>query len=117
MKFIVDAQLPKALARWLTSQGHDAIHTLDLPDKNATDDDEVNRISLTQKRILISKDSDFFDKYFRKLEPHKLLYLTTGNISTHDLLKLFEQNHDRILNAIDTNHVVEIQRNSIIVID
>ncbi|MCB0521586.1 MAG: DUF5615 family PIN-like protein [Lewinellaceae bacterium] len=117
MKFIIDAQLPKSLAQWLVSQGYDAIHTLDLPKKNATDDDEINQISLRDKRILISKDSDFFDSYFRKLNPYKLIYLTTGNISTPDLLKLFELNLQRILDAIDTNFVVEIQRSSIIVID
>ena len=34
MKFIVDAQLPKSLARFLSERGFDAIHTLDLPRKN-----------------------------------------------------------------------------------
>ena len=29
MKFLVDNQLPKELARWLVSQGHDAEHVLD----------------------------------------------------------------------------------------
>ena len=31
MKFLVDAQLPIRLARFLQASGHDAIHTLDLP--------------------------------------------------------------------------------------
>ena len=44
MKFIVDAQLPKSLARFLSKRGFDAIHTLDLPGENATDDREINRI-------------------------------------------------------------------------
>jgi predicted nuclease of predicted toxin-antitoxin system len=34
MKFLVDAQLPRRLARLLTATGHDAIHTLDLPRGN-----------------------------------------------------------------------------------
>jgi predicted nuclease of predicted toxin-antitoxin system len=31
MKFIIDAQLPRRLARFLQGLGYDAIHTLDLP--------------------------------------------------------------------------------------
>lgn len=30
MRFLIDAQLPLRLARWLTQVGHDARHTLDL---------------------------------------------------------------------------------------
>ena len=31
MKFLVDDQLPRRLARWLQAEGHEAIHTRDLP--------------------------------------------------------------------------------------
>ena len=89
MKFIVDAQLPRKLAVFLQEKGFDALHTLDLPNKNATTDQEINELSLKQKRIVISKDIDFYDRYMQKLEPHKLLYVSTGNISTKKLLQLF----------------------------
>ena len=41
MKFLVDAQLPRRFANWLNEAGHDAMHTLDLPSKNITTDQEV----------------------------------------------------------------------------
>ncbi len=31
MKFLVDAQLPVKLKDWLEEQGHDSLHTNDLP--------------------------------------------------------------------------------------
>ena len=34
MKFIIDAQLPVRLKKWLTKNGYDAIHAIDLPEKN-----------------------------------------------------------------------------------
>lgn len=117
MKFIVDAQLPKSLAKWLREQGHDAIHTLDLPLKNATDDLDINELSLKEKRIVITKDSDFFDRYFQKTEPYKLLFLTVGNFSNQALLQLFTDNLDKITSTLETHFVVEINRNSLIVID
>lgn len=117
MNFIVDAQLPKSLARFLREKGHDAIHTLELPDKNKTDDRDINQLSLSEKRVVISKDSDFYDRYFLKLEPYKLLYLTTGNIPNKDLIKIFEKNLTRIIVELETNFVVELTRNSIITIE
>jgi predicted nuclease of predicted toxin-antitoxin system len=42
MKFIVDAQLPRRLARFLQDSGFDAIHTLDLPQQNTTPDSNSN---------------------------------------------------------------------------
>lgn len=53
MKFLVDAHLPKSLARFLRERGFDAIHTLELPDKNRTDDSVINQVSLAEGRILI----------------------------------------------------------------
>jgi predicted nuclease of predicted toxin-antitoxin system len=44
MKFLVDAQLPVRLARFLESTGYDTIHTKDLSNKNATSDTEINAI-------------------------------------------------------------------------
>ncbi|HTV61099.1 MAG TPA: DUF5615 family PIN-like protein, partial [Verrucomicrobiae bacterium] len=42
MKFIVDAQLPRRLARALAEAGHDVTHTLDLPLQNLTPDRVVS---------------------------------------------------------------------------
>jgi len=78
VKFLIDAQLPKALAIFFRLRGFDAVHTLELPNKNVTNDLEINRISLAERRIVISKDSDFYDSFSVKQEPYKLLYLTTG---------------------------------------
>lgn len=37
MRFLVDAQLPPALAKWLVGQGHTASHVLDLALDRASD--------------------------------------------------------------------------------
>lgn len=116
MKFIIDAQLPRKLSYYLIEKGYDCIHTLDLPKGNKTKDSEINQISISENRIVISKDSDFYDSYLQKLEPHKLIYLTTGNISTKKLIDIFDKNHSRIFEEIQLNSVVEITNTSIITI-
>jgi predicted nuclease of predicted toxin-antitoxin system len=49
MKFLVDAQLPKSLCLFLHSKGYDAIHTLDLPEGNATSDADINQLSIREE--------------------------------------------------------------------
>ena len=80
MRFLVDAQLPRRLANWLRSEGHDAVHTLDLPDGNRTRDSELNAISVRERRTIITKDEDFVDSFLLRNEPHKLCLIATGNI-------------------------------------
>ncbi len=100
MKFIVDAQLPKSLARFLSEHGFDAIHTLDLPRKNITNDLQINSLSINENRVVISKDADFYNSYTARKEPYKLLYLTTGNISSKNLLNLFDKNLLLVVHAL-----------------
>ena len=92
MKFLVDAQLPVRLARFLESAGYDTIHTKDLPQRNATTDVEINAISIQESRIVVTKDRDFFDSFLIRQEPYKLLLVTTGNITNlAQLAVLFAQ--------------------------
>jgi len=116
MKFIIDAHLPRKLSHFLNKKGFDSIHTLDLPNKNATNDSEINDLSIKENRIVISKDSDFYNRYLVKSEPFKLIIISTGNISNKNLLILIEKNLDKILEEISHNFVVEITGKSLITI-
>ena len=71
MKFLVDAQLPIRLARFLQASGYDTLHTRDLPQQNTTSDSQINDISIQQERIVITKDSDFVDSFMTIQKPFK----------------------------------------------
>ena len=115
MKFIVDAQLPKKLATWITKKGYNTLHTLDLTKKNFTEDLEIIKISVKEQRIVISKDSDFFDYYLLRGQPYKLLFISTGNIVNHELIRLFEKNFTELVKLLKSNKVVEMGNNNIVV--
>jgi predicted nuclease of predicted toxin-antitoxin system len=114
MKFLIDAQLPKKLSSFLNEHGLESIHTLDLPNKNFTSDSEIIELSIREKYIVVTKDVDFWDIYKQKAEPYKLIYLTVGNFSTQELLQLFANNINAILEALKTSYVLEINRKNII---
>jgi len=110
MKFIVDAHLPRRLCGVLASHGHDAVHTLDLPTGNATSDEAINQVSLDDRRVVISKDTDFFFSHTLYGRPWKLLLVKTGNISTRELCVLLERNLLAIEAALESHTLVEIDR-------
>jgi len=110
MKFVVDAHLPRRLCGVLASRGHEAVHTLDLPAGNATSDEVINRISLDDLRVVISKDTDFFFSHTLQGRPWKLLLVKTGNMSTRDLCALLERNLPAIEAALEIHTLVEIDR-------
>jgi predicted nuclease of predicted toxin-antitoxin system len=114
MRFLIDAQLPLRLARWLRAEGHDAIHTMDLPDGNRTADAEINSLSLRDRRIVITKDEDFVDSFLLRNEPHKLCLVATGNIGNRELESLMRENLERVVSALDEYDFVELDRTSLI---
>jgi predicted nuclease of predicted toxin-antitoxin system len=73
MKFLLDAQLPPTLKQLFADKGYDCIHTLDLDLGNNTPDKVINSISVNEQRILITKDSDFFDSFIIRNEPYKFI--------------------------------------------
>jgi len=117
VKFIIDAQLPKSLSDFLNWKGFDTIHTLELPDKNRTKDRQVIEIAIEETRIVISKDHDFLDSFLIHALPPKLIMVKTGNIPNKELLKLFNDNFDIIIEMISTSNLVEISRTEIAVQD
>ena len=113
MKFIVDAHLPPALAAALGAAGHDAVHTRDLPAQNQTRDGAINDLSLSEQRVVITKDTDFFYSHILQGRPWKLLLVRTGNIGTRELRALFERNLPTVLAALQTHSLVELDRQSV----
>ena len=89
MKFLVDAQLPTALARWLAARGHDASHVADFGMAAASDHliwQEVSQKSF----VLITKDEDFVELARIKPGP-KIIWVRAGNMTRKQLLEKFDR--------------------------
>jgi predicted nuclease of predicted toxin-antitoxin system len=115
VKFLVDAQLPKSLSDLLKLEGHDCVHTIDLPNANDTQDNEILKISLEEKRIVVSKDADFLESFLVNKTPEKLILIKTGNIKNEKLLTIFKLNLEYICLSIFENNLVEINNTDIII--
>ncbi len=108
MKFLVDAQLPRRLASWLQDQGHDAIHTLILPQGNRTSDSEVTAFADAAGRVVITKDADFAASHVVSGQPTRLLLVSTGNLTNAELEKLFQSSLPEIERALESGDFIEL---------
>jgi len=113
LKFLIDAQLPKSLALLIEQRGHITKHTLDLPESNATTDQQLIDLSVAEKWIIITKDSDFLRSYLIRGKPEKLIMVRTGNISNNQLLLLFESHLRTITTMLERSNLIEINSNEI----
>ncbi len=114
MKFLVDAQLPRRLAVRLQEAGHDALHTLDLPNANYTPDDTIIQRTNREQRVVITKDADFLVSFTLHGQPQSLLLISTGNIANADLEALLLPNLPAVVAAFDRASLVEMTRDALI---
>ncbi len=115
MKFIVDTQLPPRLAKHLTKQGYESIHTTYFEEGHLLADTEIVSIAIEQERIVVTKDSDFSDYFLLKGAPPKVLLIEFGNISNTDLFNLFDLYLDEVSTAFEQgSELVIFRRDEII---
>ena len=114
MIFLIDAQLPRRLARILQEYGHEAYHTLDLPNRNRTNDHDIMTFADVHDCIVTTKDSDFVDAFYLQNRPQKLWLLSTGNISNYDLEQLIRTNIHQVITLFLQYRFVELSRTDLI---
>lgn len=115
MNFLIDAQLPRRVASWLIAAGCDAVHTLDLPDKNRTTDQQLLDLADFEQRVIVTKDADFVDSHILNSRPAKLLLVSTGNISNQHLETLLVPLIPDIIRELQTHSLLEIGRSGLVI--
>jgi predicted nuclease of predicted toxin-antitoxin system len=108
MRFLVDAQLPPALARWLTERGHDAQHVSDFNLGESSDLVIWNKAQILNA-VIITKDEDFLRLSLTAPGP-AVVWITMGNTRRVELLARMEKALPQIIAALEAGErVVEIR--------
>lgn len=89
---------------------------MNLPDGNDTKDRVINQVSLTDQRVVITKDTDFYYSHLLQARPWKLVLLRTGNIGTGDLKHLLIEHLPALESALKNFTLVELDRHAISII-
>jgi predicted nuclease of predicted toxin-antitoxin system len=100
VRFLIDAQLPPALARWLSEAGHEAEHVEDAGLREA-EDTLIWRHALDNKAVLITKDEDFAARARQSRNSPVVVWLRIGNVSNRALRHAFLPQLPQILAWIE----------------
>jgi predicted nuclease of predicted toxin-antitoxin system len=90
VKFLVDNQLPAALARFLASRGLDCQHVLDLDLAEATDA-AIWDFADHNDCVVISKDEDFLYLANASSSKARFIWIRFGNCRTKELLAAIQR--------------------------
>jgi len=88
MQFLVDAQLPFGLVRYLVEQGYQAEHVADVGLRDA-EDSTIWEYAASTGACIITKDEDFATRVSLGLPGPAIVWLRVGNCSKRALLDWF----------------------------
>lgn len=105
MRFLIDAQLPPALARYLVTLGHEANHVVDVGLLTARDH-EIWRYAEANDAVLVTKDEDFVTlRALNPLEP-AIVWVRIGNATKRNLIARFAAAFPAIVVAIERGETI-----------
>ena len=92
------------------------MHVNGLPDSFYSSDKDICKFSDQNDYVVITKDSDFLDSYLVQQTPTKLIKVNLGNISTSDLIIIFERHFDFFCTYFEKGSgCIEVSKNSLFV--
>ena len=104
MRFLIDANLPPALADWLAAAGHDALHVDDILAAPALDD-AIWRVASSDTRILVTKDADFVLLAERQPGP-QVVWIRCGNLTLTPFRAWFLARAPAMIALLDLGEIV-----------
>lgn len=109
MRFLIDVQLPPALARLLIDRGHDAEHVNDVGLGNSPDRDLWN-YALEHGAVIVTKDEDFANMTALGGEAPAVVWVRVGNTRRAPLLAWFEPLIDEVVSLVEAgNRLIELR--------
>ena len=109
MRFLVDAQLPPALARWITDQGHEAAAVRDLGLRDSPDS-AIWESARSTDAIIVTKDEDFAQLAAVRPPPPRVLWIRLGNTTNANLINALQAHWPDLIGHFEAGAaVVEVR--------
>jgi predicted nuclease of predicted toxin-antitoxin system len=109
VRFLIDAQLPPALARLLSDHGHVAEHVCDIG-LGDTSDRALCGYALEHDAVLVTKDEDFAAMVLLGGSSPAVVWVRVGNTRRRALLEWFEPLIGRIVGLVAAgNRLIELR--------
>jgi predicted nuclease of predicted toxin-antitoxin system len=110
MRFLVDAQLPPALANWIAVKGHSASAVREQGLRNS-DDGSIANFAGKNDWIVVTKDEDIVDRALGRKDGPRVVWLRIGNSTNRALFAWLEPLWPEVIRQLqEAQHVIEVRR-------
>lgn len=107
-RFLVDVNLPKYFHYF----NHESfIHVTDID--SALTDQEIWNYALRHNLVVLTKDTDFYNRFISSKVSPKIVYFQLGNQTLRELHIYFQNNWDSIINALKHATLIVATKNEI----
>lgn len=109
MNFLIDAQLPPGLIRWLTDRGNTAKHVFEL-DLADAEDKTIWDYAFKSKAVIVTKDEDFAERTARTAVGPTIVWLRVGNSTNKALFSWLEPRWNEVVELLNSDHrLIEVR--------
>jgi len=108
LRFLVDVNPPKHFYYFKTN---DFIHVVDI-DPEWTDK-EIWEYAIKNNLIILTKDTDFYNRFVTSTISPKIVYLKIGNLTLKELHDFFENNWGYIKEMLSTSKFIVVPKSEI----
>jgi predicted nuclease of predicted toxin-antitoxin system len=105
VKFLIDNQLPVALARFLEQKGVASLHVSDIGLEAATDQTVWNH-ALLNDLVIVSKDMDFVRRAQLGDAKPQVVWVRCGNCSKTYLFSKFNANINALIASVNQGEII-----------
>ena len=110
MRFLVDAQLPPALAKWIAEKGHSASAVRDQGLRNS-DDGSIANFVTGSDWVVVTKDEDIVERALGRKDGARVVWLRIGNSTNRALFAWLEPLWLEVVRQLDQGQrVIEVRR-------
>ena len=106
MNFLIDAQLPPALAHLITSLGHRAIHVEEAR-LHLAEDAAIWSFAVTEQYVIVTKDEDFKNRLLLSQGlKTPVVWIRIGNCSNAALAQWFQPLFPQVLDHLQRGELL-----------
>jgi predicted nuclease of predicted toxin-antitoxin system len=105
VKFLIDAQLPMALAGWLVTRGYEADHVADLGLLTASDQ-IIWDMAIATGAVVLTKDHDFVEWAMTRRPAPGVIWVRLGNAPNATLIARLDAVWDKVVENLEAGALV-----------
>lgn len=109
--FLVDVNLPK---RFIFFNQPAFTHIVDINPQMP--DEEIWDYALKENKVILTKDTDFYEKSISSENKPKVIFFQLGNLTLKELHDFFDKNWGKIVEHLDKSDLIIVNKEKVKVI-